>query len=137
MADRNRPLEGTLVLLIEEHSFFAMYVGDALTSAGAQVLGPARTAAEAEALVLRLRVEPFAVVVSTNVYDADSGALGEALARLGSPLLLLQKSDRRLRPSYVGHDVLRAPFGAYQIVGHLRGLRERGKPSVRTAAMLP
>jgi hypothetical protein len=139
MTDQRRPLQGTLVLLIEEDSFSARYVGEVLVSAGAQIVGPARTALEAEALILRLRITPLAAVVSTNVFDAEGDGVSQALARLGAPLLLLQKGGRQLRPSFVRHDILTTPFAAYQIVDHLCGLRERaatGSPQQRSGPLM-
>jgi hypothetical protein len=42
-----KSLKNTLILLIEAYSFLAGYVGDSITEAGAQILGPARTVDEA------------------------------------------------------------------------------------------
>lgn len=125
MTDEGRPLEGTLVLLIEEDFFLANYVGAVLTSAGAQVLGPARTVSEAETMVRSLSGMPLAAVISANLLHAEDGAAEAVLDRLGTPLLILQQDCRGPHLSAQRYDVLTAPFGAYQIVDHLSGIHQR------------
>ncbi len=125
-------LFGKLVLLIEEDGFFANYVGQAIISAGAQILGPARSCSEAEMLLGQLQVVPFAVVVSATLWDSPTSRVGEALVRLNAPLLVLQKSSRNPLPSLSGYDVLPAPFAAYQVVEYLCVLLERSVSAPQT-----
>jgi hypothetical protein len=115
-----RSLKNTLILLIEADSFLAGYVGDSITEAGAQVLGPARNVEEAHTLLGRLRQAPHAAVVSADIFEAGGWAISDALARFGTPLLLIAGTARTLLPSSMTHNVLMAPFAAYQVVDHLR-----------------
>jgi hypothetical protein len=115
-----KSLKNTLILLIEADSFLAGYVGDSITEAGAQILGPARTVDEASTLLGRLRQAPHAAVVSADIFEAGGWAISDALARLGIPLLLIAGKARTLLPSSMTHNVLMAPFAAYQVVDHLR-----------------
>jgi hypothetical protein len=117
-----RSLKNALILLIEADSFLAGYVGDSITEAGAQILGPARTVDEANALIGNLRQAPHAAVVSADIFEADGWAISDALARFGTPLLLIAGTARTLLPSSMTHNVLMAPFAAYQVVDHLRAV---------------
>jgi pimeloyl-ACP methyl ester carboxylesterase len=116
-----RSLKNALILLIEADSFLAGYVGDSITEAGAQILGPARNVDEASTLLRRLRQAPHAAVVSADIFEA-SASVSDALARLGIPLLLIVGRARTLQPSSTPHNVLIAPFAAYQVVDHLRAV---------------
>jgi hypothetical protein len=118
------PLAGQLVLLIEDDAFLSNYVGGALASAGAQIIGPARTSEEAELLIQRLRVSPQAVVASATVVGVNGEGFANALVGLGAPILLLKKDGRHPDPLFRCDDVLTVPFAAYQVVESLRRLRE-------------
>lgn len=118
MTDLPMPLRGTLMLLIDEEMFLADYIGRGLADAGAQIIGPARTVAEADALLSRLRVAPVAAIVSIRLFEADGGTVGDGLSRLGVPILLINKNERCL-PASLRHDVLTVPFAAYQVVEHM------------------
>jgi pimeloyl-ACP methyl ester carboxylesterase len=115
-----KSLKNRLILLIEADSFLASYVGDSIIEAGAQILGPARNVDEANTLLGRLRHAPHAAVISADIFETAGWAMSEALARLGIPLLLIAGRARTLLPSSMTHDVLMAPFAAYQVVDHLR-----------------
>jgi pimeloyl-ACP methyl ester carboxylesterase len=115
-----KSLNNKLILLIEADSFLAGYVGDSIIEAGAQILGPARNVDEANTLLGRLRQAPHAAVVSADIFETGGWAMSDALARLGIPLLLIAGRARTLPPSSMTHNVLMAPFAAYQVVDHLR-----------------
>lgn len=115
-----KSLKNTLILLIEADSFLAGYVGDSIAEAGAQILGPARSVDEANTLLGRLRQAPHAAVVSADIFEAGGWAMSDAIARLDIPLLLIVGKARTLLPSSMIHNVLMAPFAAYQVVDHLR-----------------
>jgi hypothetical protein len=125
MISAARPLSSKLVVLIEEEPFLADYIGEGLSLAGAQILGPARTANEAKALLDRLRAVPLAAVVSANLFDADGSKVSRALDRLGLPVLLVRKDERRPLREAARHDVLTLPFAAYQVVDHVCRLLEQ------------
>jgi hypothetical protein len=115
-----KPLGNKLILLIEADSFLASYIGDSIKGDGAQILGPARTVNEANALIGNLRQPPHAAVVSADIFEAGGRAISDALACLGIPLLLTLKRARQLLPSSANYNLLIAPFAAYQVVNHLR-----------------
>jgi pimeloyl-ACP methyl ester carboxylesterase len=117
-----KSLKNKLILLIEADSFLAGYVGDSITEAGAQILGPARNVDEASTLLGRLRQAPHAAVVSADIFEAGGPVMSDALARLDIPLLLIVGKARTLLPSSMTHSVLMAPFAAYQVVDHLRAV---------------
>jgi hypothetical protein len=117
-----KSLKNKLIMLIEADSFLAGYVGDSITGAGAQILGPARTVDEASALIGHLRRPPHAAVVSADIFETGGSAMSDALTRLGIPLLLIVGRARTLLPSSASHNVLMAPFAAYQVLDHLRAV---------------
>jgi hypothetical protein len=134
-----KPLDGKLVVLIEEDASLAEHIGGALIDAGAQVIGPARTVAEANALLLRLRTGPLATVVSMGLFDAEGGTVSNCLTRLAAPVLLIRKAECRLLPPSMRHDVMTVPFEAQQVVSHIVTLREAGpvaRPRDRTGPVL-
>lgn len=132
MKETYKPLIGRLVLLIEEEPLLADHLGNALTDAGAQIIGPARTVAEARALLVRLRTKPLAAIVSMTLFDAEGGTVSNDLTRLVMPVLLIRKTQCRLLPSSMRHTVLPVPFAASQVVRHLCRLLE-----ARTKVQMP
>ena len=122
MEASHKPLTGKLVLVIEGDEVLTDYIGAALCDAGAHIIGPTRTVAEAKALLPRLRNKPMAVVVGTELFEAEGGTLRNAIERLAAPVLIIRKGKRSpLRPS-LRHDVLTMPFTAHQIVDRIRSL---------------
>lgn len=119
------PLSGTLVLLIEEDPFLSLYIGQGLQGAGADIVGPARTAEQAEALLAALSSAPLAALVSTRISEGGDGAFRAELQRQQIPVLLLRKDDRYASSAGTDHDCLTAPFASYQIVDHLCDLKQR------------
>jgi hypothetical protein len=109
-------LDGKLIMLIEEERFLAGYLGQALSAAGGQVLGPARCGAEAAGLVANLRTTPDAAVVSMEVLDQAGPTLSDALARLDLPVLLICKQPRGRATVPPTAQLMTAPFAAYQVV---------------------
>lgn len=116
MKDDPAGLDGKLIMLIEEERFLAGYIGQALSAAGGQVLGPARCGAEAAGLVANLRTTPDAAVVSAEVLHEGGPALADALARLELPLLLICKQPRGPVTVPEAAQLMTAPFAAYQVV---------------------
>jgi hypothetical protein len=134
-----KPLDGKLVVLIEEDPSLAEHIGGGLTDAGAQIIGPARTVAEAKALLLRLRTGPLAAVVSMGLFDAEGGTVSNCLTRLAAPVLLIRKTECRLLLPSMRHVVMTVPFAAQQVVSHIVSLQEAGpvaRPRERTGPVL-
>ena len=108
MTTIEKPLKDKLILLIEHDSFLAKYIEGNLKVAGAQIVGPARTAQEANALIVRLREPPHAVLISSLILETEGSSIGDALELLGAPLLLIANT----RPSY-GADAATILFSVF------------------------
>jgi hypothetical protein len=119
MLAATKPLAGQLAVLIEDDPFLANYVGEAVVSAGAQIIGPARNPGEGALLIQRLRVKPNAVLVSATVLGMEETGLAEALVRLDAPVLLMKKDHRGRDPSFPCAAVLTLPFAAHQVVDRM------------------
>jgi hypothetical protein len=119
MKASSRRLTGKLVLMIEDDGVLADYIGAVLRDAGAHIIGPSRTVAEARALLPRLRNKPAAVVVSTKLFAAEDGALRNGIGRLTIPVLIIGDGNGRPLLPLPRHDVLRVPFASHQIVDRI------------------
>ncbi|MDQ0840261.1 hypothetical protein [Sphingomonas faeni] len=122
MKESSKRLTGKLVLMIQDDGVLADYIGAALCDAGAYIIGPARTVAEARALLPRLRNKPVAVVVSTKLFAADDGALRNGIGRLAIPVLIIGDGNGRPLLPLPRHDVLTVPFASHQIVDRICSL---------------
>ena len=87
-------LSGRRVLIVEDESFIAFDLADAIENAGGVVLGPAMSVREALALIARDRVE--AAILDVNLPDGDVGPVISALAAEG--ILLLVHTGAGLTP---------------------------------------
>ncbi len=123
-----RPLNRRLVLIIEDEPFLAGYITQGLTAAGAQVLGPARTAGEANELLARLRTNPDAIVTSLDIFEAPNFTARQLLTSSGAALLLTAKRPRMAEQTASPYNVLTRPFAAYQIVEHIQAALEAASP---------
>ena len=72
------------ILVVEDDALIAMELGERLADMGYDVLGPAATVAEAEAVVARKR--PDAALLDSNLGGVSSTALAATLAANGVPL---------------------------------------------------
>jgi hypothetical protein len=117
-----KPLTNKLILLIEADSFLSGYLSDGITDAGAQILGPARTVVEANALIGDRRQVPHAAVVSADIFEANGRVVSDAIECLGIPLLLTVGRAQKLPSRSANYDILTTPFAAYQVVNHLRAV---------------
>ena len=122
MEASTKPLTRKLVLMIQDEEVLSNYISEALCDAGAHIIGPARTVAEAKALLPRLRNKPVAVVVSTKLFAAEDGALRNSIARLTIPVLIIGNGNGRPLLPLPHHDVLTVPFASYQIVDRICSL---------------
>jgi len=126
MSMMHKPLDGKLVVLIEEDAPLAEYIGGGLNDSGAQIVGPARTVAEATTLLFRLRTRPLAAIVSMELFGAEGGTVGNCLTRLAAPVLMIRKGGCRLLPSSICYSVITVPFTIHQVVNHIVSLHEAG-----------
>ncbi|SDB15918.1 response regulator [Belnapia rosea] len=79
-------LNGRRVLVVEDEALVAMLVEDALLDAGALVLGPVATVAEA--LALLERDMPDVAVLDLNLAGETSTPVADALAARGVPFVV-------------------------------------------------
>lgn len=74
------------ILVIEDEALVAMLVEDALLDGGFEVIGPARTVAQA--LEMLAAEKPSAAVLDLNLAGESSVAVADALAARGVPFVV-------------------------------------------------
>src|SRR3712207_9131105 len=79
-------LAGRRILIVEDEALVAMLVEDALLDAGAEVIGPVATVAEAMALLDS--AAPDAAAPDPNLAGETSTAGGDVVATRGAPLVV-------------------------------------------------
>lgn len=101
-------LTGARVLIAEDDPLIAMLLDDALSEAGAQVLGPAANVAEGLAL---LAAQPHAALLDLNLQGQTCEALADALAARRIPFVIASGDavDAPL-PAHRGAPVLHKPY---------------------------
>ncbi|MBV1799862.1 response regulator [Siccirubricoccus sp. G192] len=102
-------LTGRRVLVVEDEALVAMLVEDALLDAGASIIGPAATVAEALALLARER--PEAAVLDLNLAGETSTPVADALAARGIPFVVATGYGADgLPPGHANVPVLAKPY---------------------------
>lgn len=114
------PLAGRRVLVVEDEALVAMLVEDILLDAGAEVVGPRGTAAEA--LALLSEGTPDAAVVDVNLGDHTSEPVTKALAARGVPFLVATGYGTAGLSVPPGSAVIAKPFEPALLVGRLAAL---------------
>lgn len=114
------PLAGRRVLVVEDEALVAMLVEDILLDAGAEVSGPAATAAEALALLDASL--PDVAVVDVNLGTHTSEPVTAALAASGVPFLVATGYGAAGLASLPGCAVISKPFDPSALVAHLVAL---------------
>lgn len=79
-------LNGALVLVAEDEPFFALDVALAIEDAGGEVVGPAASVREAQALFEAKPID--GAILDVNLIDGDITPVAEAILRLGIPVIL-------------------------------------------------
>ncbi|MBC7431900.1 MAG: response regulator [Rubritepida sp.] len=104
-----RTLVGCRVLVAEDEPLVAMLLEDVLLDAGATILGPASTVAEA--LLLTAQQRPDLAVLDLNLSGETCLAVADALAAAGVPFLVATGfgADDPL-PRHAGVQVLQKPY---------------------------
>lgn len=103
-------LKGRRILVVEDEALVAMLVEDALLDAGATVLGPAATVAEALALLER-EAPPDAAVLDLNLAGETSTPVADALAARGLPFVIATGYGASgLPPGHADVPVLAKPY---------------------------
>jgi len=77
---------GRRILVVEDEALVAMLVEDALVEAGYEVIGPARSVAQA--MKLLEGETPAAAVLDLNLAGETSTPVADALARRGVPFVV-------------------------------------------------
>jgi DNA-binding response OmpR family regulator len=97
------------ILVVEDEALVAMLVEDALVDAGFTVLGPARTVAQALAM---LKADPpDAAVLDLNLGGENSLSVAEALSARGIPFLVATGYGAAGLPAHLRHiPVLPKPY---------------------------
>lgn len=117
-------LTGTRVLIAEDDPLIAMLLDDALSEAGAQVLGPAANVADGLALLMAL---PHAALLDLNLQGQTCEALADALAARGIPFAIASgdSTDTPL-PRHPCVPLLHKPFPPDAAVALLAKMIGRG-----------
>ncbi|MCO6418564.1 response regulator [Siccirubricoccus sp. KC 17139] len=102
-------LNGRRILVVEDEALVAMLVEDALLDAGATVIGPAATVAEA--LVLIERDLPEVAVLDLNLAGETSTPVADVLAARGVPFVVATGYGAEgLPPGHASVPVLAKPY---------------------------
>jgi CheY-like chemotaxis protein len=88
-------LTGRSVLVVEDEPLLAMLLEEQLAEAGARVIGPSTT--PAEALACLARELPDAAVLDRNLGGEDSLPVATELIRRGIPFMVVFGSDEAAR----------------------------------------
>lgn len=108
-------LTGRCILVVEDESLIAMLVEDALTDAGAEVLGPAATVEEALALFESRR--PDSAVLDINLAGQVSTPVADLLAESGVPFVVATGYGAAgLSERHRGVPVLAKPYDPRELV---------------------
>ncbi len=117
-------LEGARVLVAEDDPLIAMLLDDALTEAGAQVLGPAASVDDGLAL---LTAQPHVALLDLNLMGETCRRLADALAARRIPFAIAsgEAVDAPL-PSHSGVPTLHKPYSPDAAVALLARMLARG-----------
>ncbi len=109
------------ILVVEDDVLIAMELGERLADMGYEVLGPAHTLAEAEALLAN-GGRPDAALLDANLAGQSSVPLGAVLARRGVPLAFCTGYDKikNLPPELANVPVLTKPLGDADLIAGLK-----------------
>jgi CheY-like chemotaxis protein len=114
-------LSGRRVLVVEDEALVAMLVEDALLDAGAEVVGPVATVAEA--LLLLQGQLPEAAVLDLNLAGETSTPVADELARRGIPFVVATGYGADgLPPGHANVPVLAKPYDPADLTAALARL---------------
>jgi DNA-binding response OmpR family regulator len=131
--DRRPVLRGRRILVVEDEALLAMLAEDELLGAGARVVGPAASVAEALRLIEAAAAEGglSAAVLDVKLAGETVSPVADRLAALGVPFLFATGCDGdfcRRSDGATDHGaapVLRKPFDPRALVAALDGLTAR------------
>ncbi len=114
-------LSGRRILVVEDEALVAMLVEDALLEAGAQVIGPVATVAQA--LALLERETPDAAVLDLNLAGENSTPVADALVKRGLPFVVATGYGAEgLPPNHARVPVLAKPYDPVDLTATLASL---------------
>lgn len=98
------------ILIVEDDLLIAMELAERLADLGHEVLGPAHSIADAEALIARER--PRCALLDANVAGQSSVALGVMLTEMGVPLAFCTGYDeiKNLPPALAQAPLMTKPI---------------------------
>jgi CheY-like chemotaxis protein len=110
-------LTGKVILVVEDDRFTAGYVGSVLERAGASVMGPAPSVADA--LVRLADARPDGATVGVDLTDGLCWPVAHRLHDGGVPFLFLSRRTAQLPPEWRERHLLCRPFAGHQVVDAL------------------
>lgn len=115
-------MAGRCVLIVEDDFFIAADLAEALTEAGAVILGPAGSVAEALDLITRAG-QMDAAVLDVNLRREKVYPISDMLARRRVPCVLLTgDGGAKGDPRFAGLPVLAKPMRSWAILSALTDL---------------
>jgi two-component system, chemotaxis family, sensor kinase Cph1 len=127
------PLHGRRILIVEDVAIMAVSFEDILSSAGAEVVGPALDLKSAERLVDEERLS--AALLDIRLEEGEIWPLAQRLARKGVPFVFCTghfNSDT-LPAEWRGRPILVKPARAQSLVDAVAGLFHGHEPSRRSS----
>ena len=105
------PLQNRLVMVVEDEFFQAKDLGQALTGAGASLVGPFPTVAAALEALKNEEADVDAAVLDINLRGCEVYEVADILAERGIPFLFTTGYDPEMVPqSYQGRPICTKPF---------------------------
>jgi DNA-binding response OmpR family regulator len=119
------PLRGQRILIAEDNALLAISMHDILTRAGAEVVGPAGTVAEAEQLAGSEHIT--AAVLDIKLHSSEIWSAARILAERGIPILFCSGhfDQNTLPPEWASHPILVKPARPSRIVDRVAQLVSR------------
>ena len=119
---RGLPLEGLSILVVEDEPFIALDISDALQAAGARVVGPVNSLADAHGFA---RSEPLdAAILDVQIGHEDISVVPDTLAERSIPFLFYSGfgGGHALRQRWTDAIWLNKPCRGEDVVAAMRAL---------------
>ena len=101
---RDRALKGRRILVVEDEAATSLFIDEVVSSAGAVVVGPAASVAEALSLIKGGNID--CAVLDHRLVDGSSQDIADALIERGVPFIFASGYDR----NGIGAHYATAPF---------------------------
>ncbi len=119
-------LRGKHVLVVEDEYLIAMDIEACLQDAGAVVVGPFVSAAEALANLDGQHVDAALLDIGLNA--DDSYPVADEMRRRGAPFMFMSGyGPHQLKPAYAGSPFISKPFESSRLAAQLAETIRRGK----------